>query len=131
MAWLPSGTVSSTARLQRPVSTPNASPNWSVNSAYGMVKRAVGALAQRHRPGSRWRFLAWRRNDGEVAASSVEHPDAVFDELVVDHWFHLEQMDRRVWWAAITREDGSRVVLWVRVGARGRARRVDVHEEPA
>lgn len=25
----------------------------------------------------------------------------VFDELVVDHWLHIEQMDERCWWMRV------------------------------
>lgn len=41
----------------------------------------------------RWRVLA---QDG---ATRVELEDrGVFDELVIDDWLHLEQMEERVWW---------------------------------
>jgi hypothetical protein len=35
----------------------------------------------------------------EVELRSEDYDGPVeFDELVIDHWFHLEQMDDRVWW---------------------------------
>lgn len=29
------------------------------------------------------------------------HPDGCFDELVIDSWFHLEQLDKRTWYLGI------------------------------
>ncbi|MFZ5446664.1 MAG: hypothetical protein ACOZQL_42145 [Myxococcota bacterium] len=46
-----------------------------------------------NRPGSRWRFLA---KDGERRIEAEN--DGIFDELVVDQWLHLEQMDDDTWW---------------------------------
>jgi hypothetical protein len=48
------------------------------------------------RPGSTYRVLAHAK-DGDVELKNR----GVFDELVVDHWFHLEQMTTRSWWARI------------------------------
>lgn len=48
---------------------------------------------ERKPPGSRWRVLA---RDGQ---REVAHGDeGVFDELVVDEWLHLEQMEDNTWW---------------------------------
>lgn len=48
------------------------------------------------KPGSAWRFLSHR------ADSSLElQNDGVFDELVVDDWLHVEQMDHAQWWLRI------------------------------
>lgn len=65
-------------------------------------------------PGYSWRTLAHKRNDQgaskersyleehEVALSSEDFEMPVeFDELVIDHWFHLEQMNDRDWWMRI------------------------------
>jgi hypothetical protein len=43
-------------------------------------------------PGRRWRVRAYE-------GSSVFEMEnkGTFDELVVDHWLHVEQMDERVW----------------------------------
>ncbi|MBN8469456.1 hypothetical protein JYJ95_23390 [Corallococcus exiguus] len=30
-----------------------------------------------------------------------EKNEGVFDELVVDHWLHLEQLDEREWWMRV------------------------------
>jgi hypothetical protein len=45
------------------------------------------------KPGSRWRILA-RDGEREITAQN----EGVFDELVVDEWLHLEQMDDSTWW---------------------------------
>ena len=66
---------------------------------------------RRPRPGSTWRFLAWV-DDDELALDSKDHPGAVFDELVVDDWLHVEQMDRDTWWMRI----GADLVVRVRRG---------------
>lgn len=41
-------------------------------------------------PGSAWRLLT-------STGFSVEN-EGVLDEVVVDQWMHLEQMDERLWW---------------------------------
>jgi hypothetical protein len=45
------------------------------------------------RPGSRWRLVA---RDGERNVTAEN--EGVFDELVVDDWLHLEQMEDDTWW---------------------------------
>lgn len=47
-------------------------------------------------PGGIWRMLA---KDGarEVRLQN----EGVFDELVIDDWLHLEQMDERSWWMRV------------------------------
>lgn len=75
-------------------------------------------------PGFRWRILAHRR-DGKRATMSTDSFDLrsgmdateygthrqilggdwEFDELVIDDWFHLEQMDTRHWWIGIGKDD--------------------------
>jgi hypothetical protein len=45
-----------------------------------------------------------------------------FDELVVGHWIHVEQMDSRLWWMNI-----AGVTINVRVDRDGRAYGVDVY----
>ena len=44
-------------------------------------------------PGSSWRVLAHRGSE----AIELEN-QGVLDEVVIDQWFHLEQMDTRRWW---------------------------------
>ena len=57
-------------------------------------------MTRKPRPGSRWRIKAGGvPPDGTVEMLSDNGP--VFDELVIDGWFHLEQMDRRAWWMQI------------------------------
>lgn len=64
-------------------------------------------------PGERWRFLAWGGSD-RIAHSSEDDP-SIFDELIVDNWFHIEQMDDAHWWMAISRSDGTQLVIDVTV----------------
>jgi hypothetical protein len=47
-------------------------------------------------PGKRWRILAHREGEKIV----LENQGA-FDELVVDDWLHVEQMDNNVWWLRV------------------------------
>lgn len=47
-------------------------------------------------PGREWRFQV--RVDGRVETCAR---DGTFDELVVDHWMHVESMDERTWWMRI------------------------------
>lgn len=47
-------------------------------------------------PGKTWRLLA--HHEGQpVELRNVGR----FDELVVDQWFHMEQMNERAWWIGI------------------------------
>lgn len=69
-------------------------------------------------PGFEWGVLAHRR--AKVGAAKIEDyiarfevdstdfEDPIeFDELVIDDWFHLEQMSDRRWWIGLgTAEDG-------------------------
>jgi hypothetical protein len=48
----------------------------------------------RSRPGSRWRLLTHPRKGPPFEARS----QGVFDELVVDNWLHIEQMNVRDYW---------------------------------
>ena len=52
------------------------------------VRRTVPPI-----PGSRWRLLA-RDPKGDIAIEN----QGIFDELVVDDWLHIEQMDEVSWW---------------------------------
>lgn len=47
-------------------------------------------------PGREWRLLAHRQS-GDVDVKN----EGVFDELVVDHWLHVEQLGEREWWMRI------------------------------
>jgi hypothetical protein len=48
------------------------------------------------KPGERWRVLA----HADQRKVEVEN-DGIFDELVVDDWLHIEQMDENAWWIRI------------------------------
>lgn len=59
------------------------------------------------------------RHSRTVELHSTDYPEPVcFDELVIDDWFHIEQMDKRFWWMAIgdlninvhVRSDGTRTL---------------------
>lgn len=61
--------------------------------------------ARRRLAGTTWRFLAhgapavgsrWYGAPIELRSSNFE--PSVFDELVVDRWLHVEQMDSGLWW---------------------------------
>jgi len=56
-------------------------------------------------PGAEWRVLAFNRGE------KVElQNQGIFDEVVVDDWLHVEQMDVDCYWVRL----GERV-FWVRV----------------
>ena len=76
------------------------------------------------KPGSKWRFKVGDAVERLIAEDiHIAGDGPVFDELAVDKWFHLEQMDEDLWWMSI----GSHV-LWVRVGDDGEA--IDVSYYP-
>lgn len=60
--------------------------------------------------GRSWRLLA-HQESGDL---SIEN-EGLFDELVLDHWFHMERMQGRLWWLRVgdarllveLHEDGS------------------------
>lgn len=52
---------------------------------------------RRDPPGAHWRVLAQDSTGARFEGSSKEHP-VVFDELVIDRWLHLEQMDTNYYW---------------------------------
>lgn len=65
----------------------------------------------RRKPGQAWRILAW---DEKRSAKYEMEDKGTFDELVIDDWFHLEQMDFRDWWARI-----GDAWLWIHVPPKG------------
>lgn len=74
-------------------------------------------------PGSRWRILA---KDGEREVTAQN--EVVFDELVVDGWLHLEQMNENTWWMRV-----GDARLDIKVGPAGRAEvsiERDAYEQP-
>jgi hypothetical protein len=66
--------------------------------------------------GSRWRILA-QAVRGRKQVEACGDGTTVFDELVVDDWFHLEQMRAREWWLAI-----GDARLWITIRRDGSAR---------
>lgn len=59
---------------------------------------------RRKLPGYRWRTLAWDESKPEQPPLKQEYDGTEsvrFDELVIDDWFHMEQMDDRIWWACV------------------------------
>ncbi|RMF00383.1 MAG: hypothetical protein D6773_11525 [Alphaproteobacteria bacterium] len=69
-----------------------------------------GGLAKAKESGRSWRLLA-HKESGDL---SIEN-EGLFDELVLDHWFHMERMQERLWWLRVgdarllveLHEDGS------------------------
>ena len=91
-------------------------------------------------PGFSWRVLAHKR-EGKRASMSSESFDArcgcgepngypgyrialdgdwEFDELVIDDWFHLEQMSARNWWMGVGNGDDYWHVN-IRIDGKGKA----------
>ena len=69
------------------------------------------------RPGAKWRFQT------EYQALSSCHPQKseIFDEVVVDDWLHVEQMDLRRWWVSLGNGDDRRV-FWITINREGKAK---------
>lgn len=63
-------------------------------------------------PGSNWRLLAHSKNDQKDISFENE---GIFDELVVDDWLHIEQMDTNVWWMRV---GDARIVVRLKKGHR-------------
>ncbi len=78
-----------------------------------------GIRILRGKPGYRWRWLAWNRKTGEKHTQSFDQKDDVcFDELVIDDWFHLEQMNERHWWLGLGR-GGDTLHIRIQIPAKG------------
>ena len=71
----------------------------------------------RRRPGWSWRFLCQGTKRSEYFTTNSDETAAPFDELVVDDWFHIEQMDTRTWWMRVGDCD-----FWITVPRNGPAR---------
>ena len=106
-----------------------ASPVQNNLDAIAAPAAPAPAGADRVLPGSRWRTLAHTADGSPIADGSDRHPPSVFDELVIASWFHLEQMDKEVWWMAIEKADGGNVTINVTVGDDGRATTVLVEND--
>lgn len=61
------------------------------------------------RPGGKWRLLAHDQGD----AIEVENR-GIFDELVVDEWLHIENLDTNAWWLRV---GDARVIVTITPGA--------------
>lgn len=74
------------------------------------------------KPGRRWRILAYEDNGGriEVRSPDIDRPTvsgrSVLDEVVIDDWLHLEQMDTRKWLLVL-----GGFHFWITVPKKGRA----------
>lgn len=76
------------------------------------------------RPGGiRWRsrslvtrggFLAHPDSGAALGLKATARERICFDELVVDDWLHIEQMDDRQWWLSL-----GGVHIWVRIPVKG------------
>jgi len=78
------------------------------------------------RPGAHWRLLAQDaagsldvRQDGADGGRERlvyrKRTPVEFDEVVVDHWLHVERMDKRAWWARI-----GDARLWIEIKRSGK-----------
>ena len=83
---------------------------------------AKRSAAMRRAPGKSWRILAHGGGrDVQIgtfagATDKARAKGTVFDEVVIDDWLHLEQMDRRLWWLHIGDRD---LIVWIRVPRKG------------
>ena len=75
----------------------------------------MSASTKKDAPGTRWRVLAHRGSEHVELENQ-----GVIDEVVVDEWLHVEQMDTHRWWMRV----GDARVL-VTIGENGQAR-VDI-----
>ena len=65
---------------------------------------------------AKWYGRSWRLGAiGPEGPISIEN-QGYLDEVVLDQWFHLERMDKRLWWLRVgdarlmvSLEDGGRV----------------------
>jgi hypothetical protein len=49
-----------------------------------------------HISGTQWRLLT----HDDVKTTEIKNK-GIFDELVVDDWLHIEQMDDNIWWLRV------------------------------
>lgn len=86
-------------------------------------------LPRKHRPGSVWRILVHERlgkgygKTIDIDQDSYDFPTE-FDELVIDHAIHVEQMNSRVWWLGI-----GPLMINVTIGERGQVKEIMVEDE--
>lgn len=79
-------------------------------------------LPKRHKPGSHWRVLVHGAPGPvlDVGHDAYKQPTE-FDEVVVDEWLHLEQLDSRLWSLRL-----GPLLISIHVGERGQADEVTV-----
>lgn len=63
-------------------------------------------------PGREWRLGSWtpKGEPGAGVTFVYRKNEGVFDELVVDDWFHLENMHRNAWWMRVGEKE-----FWIAV----------------
>jgi hypothetical protein len=75
----------------------------------------------------RWRLLAHYIHPGgygdPIDIRDHQYGPAQFDEFVVDHWLHIEQMSAHWWWM-----DVGGVQINIRVDKDGNATRVSIQD---
>ena len=72
-------------------------------------------------PGRTWSILAHGTNRPAIDLQFDQKSRTTFDELIIDDWFHIEQMDDRAYWVRV-----GPLVLFVRIPSNGE---VDVSVE--
>lgn len=69
------------------------------------------------KPGKQWRILAHDLDPAQPTTVDVQGDGkTVFDELVIDKFFHLEQMDDSFWWMRV-----GEATFHILVDAQGKA----------
>lgn len=61
------------------------------------AKKTAPTPRRRKPIGSVWRIAAGDNHEVTLESNGAH----IFDELVIDNWFHLEQMDRDHWWMRV------------------------------
>ena len=100
-------------------------------------RSGIAEMSKTFWPGYRWRVLARRKidrctysPDSPIHISSSTSSELVqLDELVIDDWFHLEQMDNRVWLLLLGNSD-ERWIIAIQIDAKGKATIPRMEREP-
>ncbi len=80
-------------------------------------------------PGFNWRILAHEltRPRGAYTGEQIDIRSSegrlplLFDELVIDDWLHVEQMNDRDWWIGVGNQDGDEWAINVTIDRDGKA----------
>jgi hypothetical protein len=81
---------------------------------------------KRRLPGYQWRTLAHPDKGSERVQQRYDGTEGVcFDELVVDDWFHMEQMNTRDWWIGL-----GGVMINVHIPAKGKPHILIEEDDP-